>query len=124
MTADLLQGKSEGKMELVDRNFEKEVLKADIPVLVDFWASWCPPCKMVEPVLDKLEKEYAGKVKIGKLNVDRNPVMASRYQIKGVPTFIIFREGRIMKRDVGAKSEGQLRQMIDTALEDASVENK
>jgi len=124
MTADPLQGKSEGKMELMDKNFEKEVLKADIPVLVDFWASWCPPCKMVEPVLDKLEKEYAGKVKIGKLNVDRNPVMASRYQIKGVPTFIIFREGRIMKRDVGAKSEGQLRQMIDTALEDASVENK
>jgi len=111
-------------MEIMDKNFEKEVLKADIPVLVDFWASWCPPCKMVEPVVDKLEREYVGKVKIGKLNVDRNPVIASRYQIKGVPTFIIFREGKIMKREVGAKSERQLRQMIDTALEDASVENK
>jgi len=124
MTADPLQSKCEGKMELMDKNFEKEVLKADIPVLVDFWASWCPPCKMVEPVVDKLEREYVGKVKIGKLNVDRNPVVASRFQIKGVPTFIIFREGRVMKRDVGAKSERQLRQMIDTALEDANVENK
>lgn len=103
-------------MELKDENFEEEALKADVPVLVDFWASWCPPCKMVEPVIDKLEKEYEEKVKIGKLNVDRNPATASRYQIKGVPTFIVFQKGKIIKREVGAKSEKQLREMINTAL--------
>jgi thioredoxin 1 len=107
-------------MELTDKNFEKEVLKANIPVLVDFWASWCPPCKMVEPVLDKLEKEYAGKVKIAKINVDRNPITSSKYQIKGVPTFILFQNAKIIKREVGAKSEKQLRQMINTALKIAT----
>ncbi|MFQ6078885.1 MAG: thioredoxin family protein, partial [Thermodesulfobacteriota bacterium] len=74
-------------MELTNKNFEQEVLRSDLPVLVDFWASWCPPCKMVEPLIDKLEKEYNGKIKVGKLNVDRNHFVASRYNIEGVPTF-------------------------------------
>jgi len=111
-------------MEFTDKNFQKEALKSKIPVLVDFWGSWCPPCKMVEPVLDKLEKEYNGRVKIGKLNVDRNPMTPSKYQIKGVPTFIIFGKGRIIERGVGAKSGKQLRKMINTALENTNLEHK
>lgn len=106
-------------MELTDNNFEKEVLKANTPVLVDFWGSWCPPCKMIEPILDKLEKQYMGKIKIGKLNVDRNPVTSAKYNIKGVPTFIIFQKEKMVGREVGAKSEKQLNEMIKTTLENA-----
>jgi thioredoxin 1 len=103
-------------VELTNKNFEQEVLRSDLPVLVDFWASWCPPCKMVEPLIDKLEKEYNGKIKVGKLNVDRNHVVASRYNIEGVPTFILFKGGKEMTREVGAKSEEQLRAIIKSVL--------
>lgn len=103
-------------MELTDKNFEKEVLRADIPVLVDFWSSWCPPCKVTEPVVDKLEREYDGKVKVGKINVDKYPSVASRYKIMGVPTFMIFRDGKMVAKGIGAKSEKQLREMIESAL--------
>ena len=100
-------------MELTDNNFEKEVLKHQGLVLVDFWASWCPPCKMVEPVMDLLEKEFTGKIKVGKLNVDRNPYFASKFEIKGVPTFIVFRNGEVVERAVAAKSENELREMVN-----------
>ena len=100
-------------MRFTDANFEKEVLNSDIPVLVDFWASWCPPCKMTEPLIDKLAQEYDGKVKIGKINVDQNPKTASKYEIKGVPTFILFKSGEEINRRVAAQSEGQLRKMLD-----------
>ena len=103
-------------MNLTDKNFEKEVLKSNLPVLVDFWSSWCPPCKMVEPVIDKLEKEYAGKLKVCKINVDKYPSIAAKYNIKGVPTFIIFKDGEIIFRDFGAKSENQLKRIIKMAL--------
>lgn len=103
-------------MIFTDANFDEEVLKADIPVLVDFWASWCPPCKMVEPVIDRLEVMYNGWVKIGKLNVDLNPKVAARYGIKGVPTFILFFKGQEIARHVAVVSERQLRRMIDEAL--------
>ena len=103
-------------MRLTDKNFEEEVLKSDIPVLVEFWASWCPPCKMMEPILRKLEIEYEGKVKIGTLNVDLNPKTAARYRITGVPTFIIFKNGEEVYRAVAAKSEEELREIIEKVL--------
>jgi len=103
-------------VRLTDKNFEEEVLKSDIPVLVEFWASWCPPCKMMEPILHKLEIEYEGQVKIGTLNVDLNPKTAAKYGITGVPTFIVFRNGQEIYRDVAAKSEEQLREIIERVL--------
>jgi len=103
-------------LRFTDDNFEKEVLESENPVLVDFWASWCPPCKMVEPLIEKLAREYNGKVKIGQLNVDLNPRTASRYEITGVPTFIVFESGNVMERRVAAQSEGQLRELLDRAV--------
>jgi len=103
-------------LRFTDTNFEEEVLQSKVPVLVEFWASWCVPCKMVEPILDKLAQIYNGKVKIGKLNVDQNPKMRAKYQIKGVPTFIIFISGEEVERKVAAHSEAQLREMLDKII--------
>mgnify|MGYP000557142746 CR=1 FL=1 len=100
-------------LRLTDTNFEKEVFKSDIPVLVDFWASWCPPCKVIEPVIEELAKEYEDKVKIAKINVDQNPKAASKFQIKGVPTFILFNSSKIVQQRVGAQSKKQLEEMIE-----------
>ena len=104
-------------MNFTDANFEEEVLNSDIPVLVDFWASWCPPCKMTEPLIDKLAQEYDGKVKIGKINVDQNPRTSAEYRIKGVPTFITFQSGKIVERRVAAQTEGQLRKMLNAVCD-------
>ena len=101
-------------MEFTAKNFKKEVLESEIPVFVDFWASWCPPCKMIEPSIDKLEIEYKGKIKIGRLNVDRNPSITSKYNIDGVPTFIIFKDGKEIKRELAAKSLKEFRKMIES----------
>jgi thioredoxin 1 len=98
---------------LTDRNFEEEINQSGVPILVEFWASWCPPCKMVDPVLDELAEEYIGKVKIGKLNVDQNPITGSKYVVNGVPTFILFNSGEPVGRKVGAQSKNQLRKIID-----------
>ena len=103
-------------LRLTDANFETEVLTSDVPVLVEFWASWCPPCKMVEPVLVELASECDGKVKIAKLHVDQNPKMAAKYRIMGIPTFAIFHNGEIIKRRSGAHSKKQLLPMMDEAL--------
>ncbi len=103
-------------MKVSDVEFRQNVLESDIPVLVDFWASWCPPCKMSEPMLDKLAREYNGKVKIVKLNVDQNPSMVTKYSIKGVPTFILFKESGIVERKVAAQTENQMRKMLEAAL--------
>ena len=89
-----------------------EFLQSDMTVMVEFWGSWCPPCQRMKKVIDKLEKEYDGLIKIASINIDRNPEVSSKYNISGVPTYIIFKNGEIIHRDVGAKSEEQLESMI------------
>ena len=102
------------KMIIVeDQNFEKEVLKSDLPVLVDFWASWCGPCLMVGPVIEELAEEYEGKIKFGKLNVDENPKTAEKYGILSIPTVIIFKEGKEVKRQVGFPGEEEYRKLLE-----------
>jgi thioredoxin 1 len=103
-------------LRLTDINFEQEVLRSEVPVLVDFWASWCPPCKMTEPVVEELAAEYDGRLKVGKLNVDRNPRTRERYGIIGVPTFVVFREGKPAGQRTGAQSRGQLERMLNEVL--------
>ncbi len=99
--------------EISDANFEQEVLKADTPVLVDMWAPWCGPCRMVAPVIDKLSTQYEGKFKFCKLNVDDNPQTASKYQIMSIPTLLLFKNGSVADTVVGAVPESSLKPKID-----------
>ncbi|MEW6352820.1 MAG: thioredoxin TrxA [Pseudomonadota bacterium] len=99
-----------------DANFETEVLKAGNPVLVDYWADWCAPCKMIAPILDEIATEYAGKVKIAKLNIDENPATPPRYGIRGIPTLMLFKNGAVEATKVGALSKSQLTAFIDSNL--------
>ena len=103
-------------IRVTDSTFEQEVINCKIPVLVDFWASWCPPCKMLEPVIDTLAHEYDGKVKFVKFNVDQNPQRRVKFQISGVPTFILFKGTKEIERRIGSQSKEQLNQMIGQAL--------
>ena len=93
---------SENIAHVTDQNFEQEVLKSDTPVLVDFWAEWCFPCKMISPIIDEIANDYKGKVKIVKLNVDQNPDTSFKYGIKGIPTLGIFKDGELKDQIVGA----------------------
>jgi thioredoxin 1 len=103
-------------MRLTDTTFDDEVLSSDVPVLVDFWASWCPPCKMVEPLMDEIAEELDGAVKLAKINVDQSPKSGARYKISGVPTFILFINGEPEDRRVGAQSREQLLEIIKRAI--------
>jgi len=99
-----------------DGNFEKEVLQSDIPVLVDFYADWCAPCRMVEPIIKKLATEYKGKVKFVKLNTDENQDLAFQYNVMGIPTAIVFKNGQAVQRMVGAAPEAMYRRLIESVL--------
>ncbi|MDD5116331.1 MAG: thioredoxin [Candidatus Omnitrophica bacterium] len=103
-------------LHFTDANFKKEVLESDLPALVDFWASWCGPCKMVAPVIDELAREYAGKVKIGKIDVDANPKVATDYGIMSIPTIIFFKNGKVLSQVVGAVSKPDLKRNIEECL--------
>ena len=101
---------------VTDETFEDEVLNAGTPVLVDFWAEWCGPCKMIAPALDELAGEYAGKLKVAKINIDENSRTPSQYGIKGIPTLQIFKGGQLEAQKVGAVPKSQLKAFIDSVL--------
>jgi thioredoxin 1 len=103
-------------LEVNDSNFKSEVTDSEMPVLVDFWAPWCGPCKMIAPVLEELAKEYDGRVKIVKLNVDDSPDTASEFGIRSIPTLILFKDGKVFEQTVGAQSKENLKQLVDKSL--------
>lgn len=103
-------------VHVTDDSFESEVLQSGEPVLVDYWAEWCGPCKMIAPVLDEIADEYSGKVKIAKLNIDDNPNTPPRYGIRGIPTLMLFKAGEVEATKVGAVSKSQLTAFIDSNL--------
>jgi thioredoxin 1 len=105
-----------GIVNITDDSFEEEVLKNPEPVLVDYWAEWCGPCKMIAPVLEEIAREYAGKVKVAKLNIDENPQTPPKYGIRGIPTLMLFKNGSVEATKVGAVSKSQLSAFIDGNL--------
>ena len=107
---------SEHIVHVTDDSFDSVVLSSNAPVLVDYWAEWCGPCKMIAPVLDEIADEYAHKIKVAKLNIDENPNTPPRYSIRGIPTLMLFKEGEVEATKVGAVSKSQLKAFIDSNL--------
>ena len=101
---------------VTDASFDADVLKAGGPVLVDYWAAWCGPCKMIAPLLDEASKQYAGRVTIAKLNVDENPDTAARFGVRGIPTLMLFKDGKVVATKVGALTRSQLVSFLDDAV--------
>ncbi len=107
---------SESVLHVTDTDFNDTVLKADLPVLVDYWAEWCGPCKMIAPVLDEIASEYAGKLTVAKLNIDDNPATPQHFGVRGIPTLMIFNNGEVEATKVGALSKSQLADFIDNNI--------
>lgn len=103
-------------LEFTDANFDQEVLNSGTPVLVDFWAEWCAPCRMIAPTIDAIADEYAGRLKVGKVNVDFNNETAARFMIRGIPTLLLFRGGKVVDQRVGAVGKAELVRMIEPHL--------
>jgi thioredoxin 1 len=110
------QSVSDKIIELSDDTFEQEVLESDVPVLVDYWAEWCGPCKMIAPVLEEVADDYGEKLKVAKLNIDDNPDIPPAYGIRGIPTLMLFKNGEVEATKVGAVSKSQLTAFIDSNL--------
>src|ERR1700742_1648601 len=108
----------EHTLQFTDSAFDQEVLNSDVPVLVDFWAPWCGPCKAMTPTVDALAAEYAGKIKIGKMNTDENPNTPMRYQVRGIPTLLLFKGGKVVEQRVGAVGKSDVQKMLDAHVID------
>jgi thioredoxin 1 len=100
-------------IKLTDSSWTQDVLNSDVPVLVDFWAEWCGPCRMMEPTIDRIAQDYAGKVRVGKLNVDENGGIAMQYNIRGIPTLLLFKGGQVVEQRVGAVGKSEVQKMLD-----------
>jgi thioredoxin 1 len=103
-------------INVTDSTFEQEVLSSEIPVLLDYWAEWCGPCKMIAPILNDIADEYSGKIKVAKLNIDENPGTPAKFGVRGIPTLMIFKSGSIEATKVGAMSKSQLSAFIDSTI--------
>ena len=106
---------------LTDDNWKKEVTEAEGPVLVDFWAEWCPPCRMIAPSIDALATAYSGRAKVGKLNVDENPAVAQAFGIRSIPTLLVFKGGKVAEQQIGAVPQPRIAEMLEKQLEPAGV---
>ena len=104
---------SDNIIHVSDDSFEQEVLQSEMPVLIDYWAAWCGPCKMIAPVLDEVASEYADKIRVAKLNIDENPATPPKYGIRGIPTLMLFKNGEVEATKVGAVSKAQLTAFLD-----------
>lgn len=100
------------ELKITSGNFESEVMESDIPVLIDFWASWCAPCKMMLPVVAQLAEEYEGKVKVGKVNVEEEPELAGRFQVMSIPMFAVVKDGKVVNQMIGARPNSELEAML------------
>jgi thioredoxin 1 len=104
-------------VKFTDDNFDSEVINSDLPVLVDFWAEWCGPCRMITPIVEEMAAEYDGKAKIGKVNVDENPDVSAKFGIRSIPSLLIFKNGEVVDQVVGAVPKSQLKKQLDAQLQ-------